>query len=59
MVEVFDTSDPTVDVTPDRAELLKRGTMHYPYYPEAVSDAATYAERTAAIYKETTKTIVC
>ena len=55
MVEVFDTSDPTVDVTPDRAELLKRGTMHYTYYPEAVSDAATYAERTAAIYKRNHK----
>lgn len=46
MVEVFDSPD----VTKERAELLQAGTLHYTYFPEAVSDAATYEERAAALY---------
>ncbi len=51
MVELFDTDEAGVDVTAERADLLKRGTMHYTFYPEAISNAGTYAERVASIYK--------
>jgi hypothetical protein len=46
VVEVFDGAD----ITPERARLLKAGEVHYLRYPEVVSNASTYADRTAAMY---------
>lgn len=46
VVEVFNSPD----VTPERAELLRQGELHYLFYPEVVSNAATYAERVASMY---------
>lgn len=50
-VEVFDTDHPLVDVTPTRAELLQQGRLHYTFYPELISNAATYEERVQALYQ--------
>lgn len=50
-VEVFDTEHPDVNITPERAQLFERGALHYTYYPELVSDAATYEARVAALYR--------
>jgi hypothetical protein len=46
VVEVFSGTD----ISPERARLLRAGEVHYLQYPEVVSSAATYAERTAAMY---------
>jgi hypothetical protein len=46
VVEVFRSPD----LTPERARLLRAGEVHYLQYPEVVSNAETYAERTAALY---------
>jgi hypothetical protein len=46
VVEVFNSPD----ITPERARLLRAGEVHYLQYPEVVSNAATYTERTAAMY---------
>lgn len=46
VVEVFNTPD----IDADRAQLLRPGALHYTYIPEAVSNAATYEERIAAMY---------
>jgi hypothetical protein len=45
-VEVFNSPD----INKDRAELLRMGELHYTYYPEVVSNGATYDERVAAMY---------
>jgi hypothetical protein len=46
VVEVFNSPD----ITAERARLLRAGEVHYLQYPEVVSNAATYADRTAAMY---------
>ncbi len=46
VVETFNSTD--IDAA--KAELLQPGALHYLYYPEVVSNAATYDERVAAIY---------
>ena len=46
VVEVFQGSN----LTAERAKLLRAGEVHYTYYPEVVSDAATYKDRAAALY---------
>ncbi len=47
VVEVFDNTA----ITPERAQLLKQGEVHYSWYPEVVSDAADYDGRIADLYK--------
>lgn len=49
-IEVFDNDDPNVNITPERAQLLRPGALHYTYYPEVVSDAASFEDRVAALY---------
>ena len=46
VVEVFNSPD----ITAERAALLRQGELHYSYYPEVISDAATYADRVASVY---------
>lgn len=46
VVETFNSGD--IDAA--KAELLQPGALHYLYYPEVVSSAATYDERVAAMY---------
>ena len=46
VVETFNSPD----VSAARAELLQPGQLHYLYYPEVVSNGATYEERVAAMY---------
>lgn len=46
VVEVFNSPD----ITPERARLLKQGELHYTYYPEVVSDGASYEDRVASMY---------
>jgi hypothetical protein len=46
VVETFNSPD----ITAERAKLLEPGALHYLYYPEVVSNASTYEERTAAMY---------
>ncbi len=46
VVEVFNSPD----ITKERATLLRPGELHYTYYPEVVSNGASYDERVAAMY---------
>lgn len=46
MIEVFNSPD----ITNDRAQLLRQGELHYTFYPEVVSNAATYQDRVNAMY---------
>lgn len=53
-VEVFDTDHVDVNATRQRAELFQRGALHYTFYPELVSDAASYEARVDALYRRKT-----
>jgi hypothetical protein len=53
-VEVFDTEHPDVSIDRERAKLLQRGALHYTFYPELISDAATYQARADALYRRKT-----
>lgn len=46
VVEVFNSPD----IDQEKAKLLRQGELHYTYYPEVISNAATYPERVAAMY---------
>lgn len=46
VVETFNSPD----ITKERAQLLRQGELHYTYYPEVVSNGATYEDRIAAMY---------
>jgi hypothetical protein len=49
VVEVFNSPA----LTEERLRLLRQGEMHYLYYPEVVSNAATYEDRVAALHDRT------
>lgn len=50
VVEIFNA--PEMDQ--QRASLLRPGELHYTFYPEAVSNAASYEDRIAAMYDRRT-----
>jgi hypothetical protein len=49
-VETFNSPD----VDEERRALLRPGDLHYTWYPELISDAATYEERVDAMYDRST-----
>ncbi len=49
-VEIFDRSAPNVDITPERAEQLRPGALHYSFYPMLISDSLNYDDRIEAMY---------